>query len=170
VSVDDRVPEIPDSIPEAWGFDNPKSRERYSRPKVEPTEPLTFRATARNLRILDEIIQSGVDPRLKTKSDCMQDGLSLFIEDWMTNYQDGVSGRTLRMFQMERMAIQSRSRQDYLAEHDSSETRLRNDGDKTGLQTLFMNLQAERQEAVGFTPQSYIDELDKRIAKMEDLF
>lgn len=167
VSVDDQVPNF---VPEAWGFDNPSNRERYIRPKAEPTEMLSFRAVGKHARILDEIIHSGIDPRLKTKSDCLQDAVVLFIEHWTDNFADGLSGRTLRMLQMERVAMQGRARQEFLDQHDETYDEARRAQDTKTLRMLYMNLQAERQEAVGFSPDTYIADLDKRIERMADLF
>lgn len=154
---------------DGWLLDAPVNRERYIRPRTDGTEPISFRITAAHLRTLDEIIHSGIDPRLKTKSDCLQDAVFMFIEDWMQHYSDGVAGRTLRLYHMERLQMQRESRDAFLDAFDRERMEAMKCSDADGLTMLYKNLLAEREESAGYAPEAYIKELDDRISLMKSL-
>jgi hypothetical protein len=154
---------------ELWGFDNEgASRERFTTAPRGQTEMFSCRLYANNLRMLDEIIHSGLDPRLKTKSDCVQDAVQLFIEDWVEKYADGLSGRTLRMFWLEQRRAQQENRDNFLTSFDSDLETAKKNRDKQGLQSLLALTKAEREESKD-SPPVYLEELDNRIRQLEEL-
>jgi hypothetical protein len=154
---------VSDNYAEAWGLEDAIDRERFTNAPRGQTEPITFRIYTHNARILDEIIHSGIDPRLKTKSDCLQDATSMFIDDWLTNYQDGISGRTLRMYKYERDKLQREARQSFLTETDEAIKQCSNEGDVRGLQRIRSNVDSELSDVNDNTPESYVKNLTARL-------
>ena len=159
--------EIPvPTFEDEWTFDNPNSRERLTSAPRGQSEPFTTRIYQSNLRILDEIIHSGIDPRLKTKSDCVQDAVALFIEDWVKNYSDGLSGRTLQMLKLERIRMQREAREEFIRRVDEEIESAKYSQDRESLGTILYSLSQERGDSEGWSPNTYIAQLDVRI---EDL-
>jgi hypothetical protein len=124
---------------------------------------------AQSFRVLDEILQSGIDPRLKTKSDCAQDAIALFIEDWVKNYADGLSGRTLRILHLEREQSAIDERERYLEHVDLQIENAKKYRDKEALNRNLQSLKQEYNDSEGFAPKSYLEELDKRIEDIRHL-
>ncbi len=148
--------------------ENPDDRERFvSAPKGQ-TELASFRLYTSHMRVLDEIIQSGIDPRLKTKSDCYQDAVSLFIEDWLKNYADGLSGRTLRMLRVERRENEANRRLQFLELMQSSFDRCTDEGDRDGFVNLIVDIEEEIDQQRGYCPNSYIEKLEKLLATVKE--
>lgn len=121
------------------------------------------------LRALDEIIQSGMDPRLKTKSDCLQDALALFVEDWNKNYQDGIQGRTLRMLELERMKRLRESRTSLIEQAQEELQQAVRNSDIETLHRIEGHITAEREDSLGVSPPTYIKELDELLGRLSDM-
>lgn len=151
-----------------WGFDNPNSRERFTQAPRGQTEQFNFRAYSNNLRVLDEIIHSGIDPRLKTKSDCLQDALALWIQDWTQNYSDGLGGRTLQMLKLEYLRNIRESRDRFLERTDEEWEAASKAGDIDALTMIHSGVRQEREDSLGYAGQAYIKELDSRIRVMDE--
>jgi hypothetical protein len=154
---------------ELWGFDNPQSRERFTTPPKGQTELTSVRLYSSNLRVLDEIIHSGIDPRLKTKSDCIQDAVALFIRDWVENYSDGLSGRTLQVLKMEAIRSVRESRDRFLQLTDEEIDLASRIKDRDALTTLLIGLKTELAESQVYAPKTYLDELQIRIDRLEEM-
>jgi hypothetical protein len=173
--VTDGLAGIDEARMRAWGLDpndNPNSRERHSATNGKAkaaTEVASFRCSLSHLRALDEIIQSGIDPRLKTKSDCLQDAVSLFLEDWTNHYADGVSGRTLRRLRLERVQAVLDSRQTFLDLLDKGIDTAREQKDLLELRNLLHDARAEATDSEGYAPQTYIDEVNRRVTRLSEM-
>jgi hypothetical protein len=118
--------------------------------------------------MLDEIIQSGVDPRLKTKSDCLQDALAMFVEDWAKNYADGLTGRTLRMFNLQQMQRQHDSRLKFVTDVEERLDEASQTGDRVALMNLIEQIHEEIEEMAKYSPKSYIEDLNKIASKIQE--
>lgn len=154
---------------ELWGFDNPASRERFTTPPRGQTELFNVRLYVANLRVLDEIVHSGIDPRLKTKSDCVQDAVALFIRDWVENYSDGLSSRTLYMLRLEALRSVRESRENFLTRCDEEAESAAKAKDRDALTTILVGLRQELEDSQVYAPQSYLDDLTKRIGNLEEM-
>ena len=152
-----------------WTFDNPNSRARHTKAVRGQTESFTFRMDSQSFRVLDEILQSGIDPRLKTKSDCAQDAITLFIEDWVVHYADGLSGRTLRILHLEREQDAIDEREKYLSKIDEQIENSKQYKDTEALSRHLQSLKNEYTDSEGFAPKSYLVELDTRIDHVRQL-
>lgn len=149
--------------------DNDADRERFTAAPKGQTESITFRAYTHHLRVLDEIIQSGVDPRLKTKSDCLQDALALLIENWVDYFQDGLSGTTLRRQRMEITRRRRAAREQFLAEWDDELDVAKSKQDQKELENLLMDICYERGDREKDSPDSHVYELDRRISALKTM-
>lgn len=157
-----------DSYEHFYAPPEPELRERFTTPKRGQTESITFRADTFHLRMLDEIIQSGVDPRLKTKSDCLQDALAMFVEDWAKNYADGLTGRTLRMFNLQQMQRQHDSRLKFVTDVEERLDEASQTGDRVALMNLIEQIHEEIEEMAKYSPKSYIEDLNKIASKIQE--
>lgn len=151
-----------------WVFDNPDNRERYHRQDKEPTENVGCRVPQRLVRIMDEIAHERLDPRLKTKSDIMVDGIAMVVEDYVKNYADGISGRLLREVRMEMKERQYQAQERYLEKVDTMTSSARNLQDGDELVALLDDLKGEFDDSRDFAPKKYVEELRGRITTLEE--
>ena len=148
-----------ESYEQYYQAENPENRERFVKPPRGQTEQLNFRIYTFHARVLDEIIHSGLDPNLKTKSDCLQDAVDLFIKDWNKNYADGLSGRTLRRRNMEEMLRIAQERDRFTEEAKEIVELSKKTGDRHTLFGMIDQLEAEIESETGHAPKMYLDEL-----------
>jgi hypothetical protein len=119
--------------------------------------------------MLDEIIQSQLDDRIKTYSDAVRDGVSIFLDDWAENYSDGLSGRALRLYQMEKEDQAREERKAFIDKMDRDITKGKELRDVDGLQRALHRLRDEFTEFKDHAPIRYVQELSERIGALEGL-
>ena len=157
-----------ESYEKYWQAENPESRERFTKPPKGQTEQLNFRIYTFHARMLDEIIHSTLDPSLKTKSDCLQDAVALWIEDWEKKHSDGLSGRTLRRFHMERMLQVAQERDNFMEEVKQIVDLSKKTGDRNTLFAMVDQVEAEVESESGHAPKTYLDDLRKIVKDIND--
>lgn len=152
---------------EAWGLDeSPNNIERF-KPRRGDTVHVQFRMDARVHRALMVILGSQLDPTIETLSDIFHDSTAKFLDDWTLRFADGPSGRLLRWWNLERRKQQREARVHFIEMVDEEIADAIKDGDTKTLDDCLTSLHGEREDSIGYTPQSYIDLLDKRIEKIE---
>lgn len=74
-------------------FDRAKSR-YYTRASAQSreTDPITFRASSSEIRKIDEIVASRIEPELKTRSDVINDALHRWLENFFAEHSDDMPG------------------------------------------------------------------------------
>lgn len=153
-----------------WGYEEPNSRERFTQAPKGQTESFTIRVYVSNLRVLDEIIHSGVDPRLKTKADCVQDAIAFWIKDWVENYADGISGATIEMLHMDWLKMARDARNNFITRSDEELEEAVREGDSHALRILLGGLEARKNDPMSVdAPQSYHKALENRIDRIKEL-
>lgn len=163
------MPTVTTEYEHLWQIGNPDDRERFTQAPRGQTEQLNFRVFTSHSRVLDEIIHSGIDPRLKTKSDCLQDAVALFIEDWNEKYPDGLSGRTLRKLMLEKIRMERESREEFLSTIEAEIESAKKQKDREGFVKILSYLKVERDDYRQYAPPSYIDQLTLLIKDLEEL-
>lgn len=152
---------------DAWGLDDaPDSIERF-KPKRGDTVHVQFRMDARVHHSLMVILGSQLDPSIETLSDIFNDGTAKFLDDWTLRFADGPTGRLLRWWTLERRKQQREARKHFLEMVDSEIRDATDEKDRRTLSACLDSLYGEREDTADFVPPSYIEELDKRIAKIE---
>ena len=151
-----------------WGFDNPNSRETFKAPKGQ-TELVSFRMYLLHYKMIDEIVQSGLDPTLKTRSDFLQDCVAIGLEKYQDEHKDGLSGRSLRRFRLEKARQQREAREDYLESTDLEVEAAKKSRDRQMLVGILNDLEEEREDQEGFSPPDYLEAVDQRINELKRL-
>jgi hypothetical protein len=118
--------------------------------------------------MMQEIVASQIDPRLRTVSDCLQDAAALWIENYIEYCSDGLSGRSLRLFQLERLQRNREAQQSYLDKWDE-ELIYAKQHDPEQLHHLLSQIKQEHQETNGH-PHAYAAELVTRIDRLTEIF
>ena len=158
------------SYEDEWQFDTSETRERFTQAPRGQTENVGFRAFLGHLRIVDEAIQSRRDPRIKTRSDVLQDALMMWIEDWAKNYaEQGVHGTFLRELNLNKAKAKRERRKYMLDLIDADIEEAKQDKDVYGLQSTLRTVQEERDSLDEHCPQSYISQLDERIESLQEM-
>lgn len=149
------------------GDDN--DRERFTNQKKGQTEQAQFRVASMNVRRIEEICASKIDPRIKTKSDAYQDAVALWLEDFYNNHADGVTGRILSEWKMEQAELKNNERLRFLDRIDTSiETSLKMH-DVEELNQILGYVKMEFNWSQKGAPPVYKRELIERINKLEEL-
>lgn len=163
------VPIVP-SFEDEWRLegDATENRERQKSPRG-PGIVVSARLDPFTHRTLEEIAASGIDPRIKTITDCMRDGATLFIEDWVKNYADGISGRLVRNVRMEMKKRQYDAQTEFLEKVDEMIDHAKKLEDDTELESILTDLKEEYDQTSAYAPPVHIKEVRKRIAEVTEL-
>jgi hypothetical protein len=148
-----------------WALDDLTPRQRYTKTEVKrgETERIQCRADAFNVRRIDEIVASRIEPTLKTRSDVLNDALSLWLDDWDSKYPDGVGGELAYQARLKTMERKRIYRNDFLEDAKAQIENLQSDGDLEGLTTYLHLMQLAQGDFQSSAPESYVRQLKSLI-------
>lgn len=151
--------------------DSDQSRQRYTKSDVKrgQTEVIQCRADSFQVRRVDEIVASRIDPVLKTRSDVLQDALAMWLEDWDRRYPDGAGGELSYQARLEAQRRKRRYRTDFLATAEDELKGLREEGDITGLSGFLQTLLMAQGDFKDDAPASYLHKIDNMISEARRL-
>lgn len=150
----------------AWQLDGPTEpateRERYTKAEVKrgEVEFIGCKAKAIHVRRIAEIVESRVEPELKTKSDVLQDALVMWLEDWDRRHPDFTDEHSLRaQDELDRMQQLTIARKTIIAKAKGQLDALREDGDIVGLRRFLRVLEDMEEKNRADAPAKFMKDL-----------
>lgn len=154
-----------------WALDDTGARQRYTKSEVKrgETERIQCRADAFQIRRIDEIVASRIDPSFKTRSDVLQDAIAMWLEDWDLRYPDGVGGELSYQARLKTMERKRVYRQEFLTSAVEQIDSLKIDADVEGLSSYLHIMLLAQGDFRSSAPESYLKQLDALIAEARRL-
>lgn len=120
-------------------FDKPKSR-RHTRAanQSKETDLISFRASTAEVRKMDEIAASRIDPALKTRSDIINDAIHQWLDKFFEENPDGLPMIADR-FRLEHLNFLAESRETDLHLIQESTDRALEESNQGMLQPILLN-------------------------------
>jgi hypothetical protein len=151
--------------------DRSSCRQRYTKKEVKrgETEQIQCRADMFNVRRIDEIIAARIEPEIKTRSDVLNDAISLWLEDWDHRYPDGAAGQLRYQSELVNMERKRGYRQDFIQRAEGQLAGLREDGDLLGLKNYISLMLRARGDFMDDAPDSFMERMDRFISEARRL-
>lgn len=147
-----------------WQLDSPHQRYFRKEGNKSETESFTGRFSSFHLRRIEEIIHTRIEPDFKTKTDIVQDAISMWLEDWDQRHPDGVGGEYTSSSQLDIIQAQSDRRANYLDKAKKTLDTVASDKDIAGLKAVVVSFVKYLEESHA-APAAYQLELEALIAK-----
>lgn len=156
------------SGPSAWQLEAAHQRYFKREGNKSETESFTGRISSFHLRRIEEIIHTRIEPDFKTKTDVVQDAISMWLEDWDLRHPDGVGGEYTSSSQLDIIQAASDRRANYMAKAEKTLDTVSHDKDIAGLKAVVVSFVKYREESQS-APVAYQADLDGLIAKARRL-
>lgn len=151
------------------GIEN--ERQPYTKASIKrgETERVQCRADAFLVRRIDEIVASRIDEDFKTRSDILQDAISMWVDDWDNRHPDGMQGQLHYQSELARLERATENRSAFLGRAERQLTQLRNDGDTNGFSTYLSIMFRARGDFLDDAPKPFISKMDQFISEAKRL-
>lgn len=157
-----------------WFLEDTELRPRYNRgnlPKGQ-VEHIQCRTNALHVRRIDEIVASRVEPVFKTRSDVLQDAISMWLDDWDQRYPDGIGmgGELAYRSMLDKAERMDEEREGFVQSAQTRLERLQNNKDTEGIEGfLRMMLAAQVKLQKEKAPAVYLDRIEEMIVRSRRL-